>query len=100
MTSTAPAPDRRIAEAEAYVASRFFPPLPREYGALAVQAVDAVNAGDETPIDLPQYLNPKPREAYVDLDRTGPEDPELWVCDPRVLVDILHLHHLIESQED
>lgn len=79
-----------VAQAEAYVRSRFFPPLPAEYGGLAVEAVERVNAGDDTPLDV-TGLNPQPRAAY-DVD--GHDH-----VDPRDLVDALRLWHLIDSDD-
>lgn len=79
--------DRRIADAESYVTTRFFPPLPRAYGALAVQAVDLVNgeAGGVL-IPLPTDLQPVPRLAT---------DGHVRAVD---LVDCLRLWHLIDGE--
>jgi len=76
-----------VAQAESYVRSRFYPPLPVEYGALAVQAIHAVNDGDPyTLIPLGEHLDPLPRDA-VDGKVTAAR-----------LVQILHLGHLIDDE--
>lgn len=78
--------DPRVIQAEAYVRSRFYPPLPHEYGRLAVEAVDAVNEGNpEHRLDV-SGLNPQPRQ--TDEDGTVRAD---------ALVEILRLEHLIEQ---
>jgi hypothetical protein len=81
----------RIAEAEAYVQSRFYPPLPVEYGALAVEAVERVNAGDDTPLDV-TGLPVTPKAAYE-------VDGHLHIT-PEELVDALRLWHLIDTDDE
>jgi hypothetical protein len=81
--------DRRVAQAEAYVQSRFYPPLPSEYGALAVQAVDACNEGDPYREFSVLHLNPQPK--YTD------EDGNVTAA---ALVSVLRLEHMIEEDED
>jgi hypothetical protein len=81
--------DRRVAQAEAYVQSRFYPPLPSEYGALAVQAVDACNEGDLYREFAVGHLNPTPR--YTD------EDGNVTAA---ALVEVLRLGHMIEEDFD
>lgn len=76
-----------LAQAEAYVRTRFYPPLPVEYGALAVEAVERVNTWDDEPLDV-TGLDPLPRAAYV-------MDERVYV-QPTDLVDALRLHHLID----
>lgn len=75
-----------IAQAESYVRSRFFPPLPAEYGELAVRAVHAVNDGDPYRRFDVGHLNPEPRG-------TGPDGK---VTAAR-LVEVLRLSHLIDD---
>lgn len=78
-----------IAQAEGYVRSRFFPPLPVEYGELAVLAVHAVNDGEpEREFDV-SHVNPKP---------VGTRDG--ISCTARTLVNALRLWHLIDDDED
>lgn len=75
-----------IAQAESFVRSRFFPPLPVAYGELAVRAVHAVNGGDPyLRLDV-DHLNPKPRA-------TGPDGK---VTAARLVAD-LRLSHLIDD---
>lgn len=75
-----------IAQAEAYVQTRFFPPLPVAYGVLAVHALQAANGGDAAAwIYLPVDLDPRPRKAYG--DRIAAAD----------LIDALKLWHLVDE---
>ena len=54
----------QIAQAESYVRTRFFPPLPVEYGRLAVEAVEACwDSEPDRPLDV-TGLNPEPRGSY------------------------------------
>ena len=78
----------RVAQAEAYVRTRFFPPLPVEYGDLAVEAVDRVNSGDDTPLDV-TGLAVRPRASY-DVD--GHEH-----IAPLDLVEALRLQHMLDD---
>lgn len=90
-----PSPEyqRQVAQAEAYVRTRFYPPLPVEYGALAVQAVEAYNdEGGLATIALPADLPILPRGAYE-------EDGEILVTAAH-LVEVLRLEHLIEDEAD
>lgn len=81
----------RVAQAEAYVRSRFYPPLPVEYGVLACEAVDACNAGTpDEEIDVSD-LNPQPRAAYDDGDGNT-------VVTARDLVAVLRLEHLLAEE--
>lgn len=77
----------QIAQAEAYVTTRFFPPLPREYGALAVEAVERVNDGDPYYEIEVGHLPAVPREA----------DAHGFVTAAR-LVSVLRLEHLIDDE--
>lgn len=77
----------QIAQAEAYVRTRFFPPLPVEYGALAVEAVELVNAGDPYARISVAGLNPAPRETAEDGTVTAAR-----------LVSVLRLEHLIDDE--
>lgn len=64
--------DPRLPVAVAYVHTRFFPPLPAAYGALALEALDAVNEDDlGRPVLLPVDLDPKPRAAIGDAIDAG-----------------------------
>ena len=91
MTSTTSRDTALVAQAESYVRTRFFPPLPIEYGALAVEAVERVNAGDDTPLDV-TGLNPQPRGTY-DVD--GHDH-----VDPRDVIQALRLWHLIDEDDE
>ncbi len=75
-----------IAQAESYVRSRFYPPLPTAYGELAVRAVHAVNEGDP----------------YAELDVTGIDPQPAAARDGKVtaarLVSALRLSHLIDDE--
>ena len=78
----------QVAQAEAYVRSRFYPPLPVEYGALAVEAVDLVNDGKgDVELDV-GHLNPIPRDA---------EDGKISAL---ALVYALRLDHLVHPEEE
>jgi len=77
---------REIAQAEAYVRSRFFPPLPSEYGELAVRAVHAVNEGDPYARFKVGHLNPEPKGTAADGTVTAAR-----------LVEVLRLSHLIDD---
>lgn len=85
---------RDLPQAEAYVATRFFPPLPHEYGALAIIAVREYREhGPEAHVNLPADLNPLPRQTSTD------EDGDLFV-EAAHLIEILRLEHLILDDED
>lgn len=78
-----------IAQAQAYVRSRFYPPLPAEYGELAVRAVQACNEGNpEARIEIPDGLNPEPRCAFRAHAKT-------WAYAAR-LIEALRLSHMLE----
>lgn len=82
--------DPRVVQAEAYVQTRFFPPLPYEYGALAIEAVDACNDGDPYyEISLPHYIPVKPKAA-----------DEMGNITAAALVSALRLEHLVDYDED
>ena len=85
---------QRIAEATAYVGSRFYPPLPAAYGELAVVALEEWEQyGEDGVVNLPDDLNPLPRTAYRD------DDGDLAVK----AVDLLHnlrLDHLLTDFEE
>lgn len=87
-------PDRRdlIVAATLYVTSRFYPPLPAAYGELAVTAVDRVNSGDDTPIDVTD-VNPRPRQYWTGGDGRA-------YVEPAALVDALRLHHTIDTDDE
>lgn len=78
-----------IAQAEAYVRTKFFPPLPVEYGELAVRAVALVNAGDPYALLDVSGLNPEPRGAVGHYDARK-------VTAAR-LVEVLRLGHMIDD---
>lgn len=85
---------QRVAMATAYVRSRFYPPLPAAYGALAVRAVDACNNGRPFESIAVGHLPVIPARAY----RSG-----RWtVVTARDLVDALRLWHMVDdaSEED
>ena len=97
-TYTIPAPadeDRQsVMEARAYVASRFYPPLPHEYGDLAVIALREYREhGPESHVNLPEDLNPLPRETRRD------EDGDLYV-EAATLIDILRLGHMLDYDDE
>lgn len=82
----------QIAQAEAYVASRFFPPLPREYGRLAVAAVEEVNGGDPFSIvSIPADIEIVPKGAEL----VG----QFYEITALRLVEVLRLTHLIADDE-
>lgn len=81
----------RAMEARAYVQTRFYPPLPLVYGDHAVTALDRIESGEETPIDLGD-IQPWPRGAYTD------ERGEL-VITPRALLHALRLTHMIDTDD-
>lgn len=84
---------RDLPQAEAYVASRFYPPLPHEYGALAIIAVREYREhGPDSHVNLPDDLNPLPRQTRLD------DDGDLFV-EAAHLIEILRLDHLIGSSE-
>jgi hypothetical protein len=79
-----------VAEATAYVTSRFYPPLPAEYGLLAVQALEAYDQNPDAVIALPPTLNPLPRQAY-EID--GGEIRVQAIA----LIQALRLEHMLYS---
>lgn len=92
--TTTEAVDRRVAEAEMYVRTRFFPPLPHQYGGYAVEAVDACNAGDfEQEIMLDPELPLHPKGARHDESGSVSATAEQ-------LVDALRLWHMVEPEAD
>lgn len=93
-TTTITTVDRRVADAELYVRTRFFPPLPHQYGSYAVEAVDACNAGDfEQEILLDPELPLHPRGATFDESGSVSATAEQ-------LVDALRLWHMVEPEAD
>lgn len=87
-------PDRRVAEAECYVRTRFYPPLPYEYGEYAVQAVDACNEGEpEREIMLDPNLPMWPKAAT--FDESGSVS-----CSAEGLVDALRLWHMVDEEDE
>ena len=95
MTFTPQTPQEHtmLAHAQAYVRSRFFPPLPSEYGGLGIEALAAVNSGEpERVITFACDLNPQPRGTVeVDDNHNG--------VAASTLVDVLRLWHLVEDDE-
>jgi hypothetical protein len=93
MTTTTIERDRqqRVAAAESYVRTRFYPPLPYQYGEYAVQAVEACNEGDETREIL---LDPE-----LEVHPSLAERHESGAISIRAgeLVDVLRLWHMIEE---
>ncbi len=83
--------EQRVAAAECYVRTRFYPPLPFEYGEYAVQAVEACNDGDETREIL---LDPN-----LELHPSAAEEHESGSKSIRAgeLVDVLRLWHMVEE---
>lgn len=77
----------------AYVTSRFYPPLPREYGPLAARAVQAWRAG------RPDWLLPVGHLAMVPRNVTRMVGAEHQVVRADALVLALRLGHLIEDDE-
>lgn len=85
---------QRVVEATAYVTSRFYPPLPAAYGAIAVTALEEyAEHGEDGIVKLPSDLNPLPRGAYVD------DDGDLAVP-VRNVIDALRIGHLIDDFEE
>lgn len=83
MTTKAEQRHAQILSARAYVATRFFPPLPMEYGDLIVRAAEKQERGDTSKIRIPADLNPQPR------------DVERGLIDSADLLRIVRLQHLI-----
>lgn len=82
-----------VMEARAYVTSRFFPPLPVEYGDIAVIALREYREhGPEAHVNLPDHLNPKPRLTYRD------EDGDLY-SEAAHLIEILRIEHMTWDDE-
>lgn len=94
MTATlSPEQERTIPQAEAYIATRFFPPLPSVYGRLAVEAVALVNEGSpESTVTIPLDCAMFPSAAVETEDGFEIEAAEL--------VYALRLGHMIEDEED
>lgn len=82
-----------VAQAEAYVRTAFYPPLPYEYGALAVEAVERYMTDPDRPILLPDGLNPVPRGTYEGIDGG------LFV-DVRDLIHVLRLWHMVDEETE
>lgn len=80
-----------VASAESYVQSRFYPPLPRAYGALLVEAIETVNAHSDGLIELPEGLNPVPRGAVEDSEG-------VLFIGARELVRILRAEHVLAGE--
>jgi len=82
-----------VAQAEAYVRTRFFPPLPVAYGELAVTAVEEYrNYGPDSHVNLPEDLPLLPKGADRDLDG------DLYVTAAE-LIRILRIEHMIDEEE-
>lgn len=82
----------RLIGAELYVQTRFYPPLPSEYGTYAVLAVDACNEGEpEREILLDPDLPMHPRQST--FDESGSVS-----CPAEALVDALRLWHMVEEE--
>lgn len=80
--------------ARAYVRSRFYPPLPVEYGDLAVIAVREYREhGPRARVNLPADLNPLPRDLGVD------DDGDLYV-EAADLIRALRLEHMVADDDD
>lgn len=77
------------AEAEAYVRTRFYPPLPWEYGALAVEAVEACNG-----------LQPDARIYVEDLPIVPRGMDEDGYITAGELVSALRLEHMIDTDDE
>jgi hypothetical protein len=73
--------DPRLPIAQAYIRSRFFPPIPADaYGPAALAALDAIEEGEpERLIDLPPWTEPLPR-GYTDTDE-GFAVPAATLCE-------------------
>lgn len=80
-----------VASAESYVQSRFYPPLPRAYGALLVEAIEVVNECGDGLVQLPDDLNPLPRAAVADVNGTH-------FVGARELVRILRAEHVLAGE--
>lgn len=94
MTTATTTADPRLVEAECYVRVRFYPPLPFEYGAYAVQAIDACAEGEpERQIMLDPTLSIHPARASHDESGSVSVKAE-------DLVDALHLWHMVEEAHD
>ena len=93
-SSTEVQPDRDMRmSARAYVTSRFFPPLPVEYGDLAVDALQVLaEYGPEAKVALPANLNPLPHGYWE-------EDEALFVR-AHVLISALRLEHMLPDGYD
>lgn len=84
----------RVRDASLYVTTRFYPPLPAEYGELAVQALEQwAEHGDVGNVIVPDHLNPKPRTAYRGQDGTI----RVLAHD---LIGILRIGHLIDDFDE
>lgn len=84
---------RRVAEATAYVTTRFYPPLPAAYGEVAVTALEEyAEYGADGIVNLPDGLNPVPRGTYRD------DDGDLAVP-ALTVINALRIGHLIDSPE-
>lgn len=84
--------DSRVIAAECYVRTRFYPPLPYEYGRYAVDAVDACNDGDyqrEIPLDPDLPIHPR----QATRDESGSVS-----CSAEGLIDALRLWHMVEEE--
>ena len=86
--------EARVAEAEAYVMTRFYPPLPAAYGELAVTALEEyAEHGPDSHVNLPDDLEMLPATAERDADG------DLYVTAAE-LIRVLRIEHLIDSEEN
>jgi hypothetical protein len=84
-----------VAQAEAYVRTRFFPPLPAAYGELAVTALEEYrNYGPDSHVNLPKDLALLPRGAERD-----PWNGDLYVTAAE-LIRILRIEHMLDDELD
>lgn len=84
----------RVAEAAAYVQTRFYPPLPAAYGEIAVTALEEyAEYGADGIVNLPDDLNPLPRGTYRD------DDGDLAVP-VLTVIDALRIGHLIHDFDE
>jgi len=83
--------DTRVPQITAYLASRFFPPLPWQLAEPALTALDRVNAEDDTPVEIPADCPVTPRSAWWDADQRH------HYIRPADLVSAVRLDHLVED---
>lgn len=76
-----------LMEARAYVATRFYPPLPVAYGDLLVEALDAARRGDAGKRLDVKGLNPQPRCAAADGTVSAADLLDILRIDPDLYTD-------------